>query len=60
MEWIINDFKKESGIDLSHDNMAKQRLKEAAEKAKSNFPRCWKPKSICPSLPPTPPGRSTS
>ena len=34
MEWIIGDFKKESGIDLSNDNMAKQRLKEAAEKAK--------------------------
>ena len=34
MEWIIGDFKKESGIDLANDNMAKQRLKEAAEKAK--------------------------
>ena len=34
MEWIITDFKKESGIDLGNDNMAKQRLKEAAEKAK--------------------------
>jgi molecular chaperone DnaK len=34
MEWIIADFKKENGIDLSSDNMAKQRLKEAAEKAK--------------------------
>jgi molecular chaperone DnaK len=34
MEWIIAEFKKENGIDLSNDNMAKQRLKEAAEKAK--------------------------
>ncbi len=34
IEWIINDFKKENGIDLSKDQMALQRLKEAAEKAK--------------------------
>jgi molecular chaperone DnaK len=34
IDWIITDFKKESGIDLSRDQMALQRLKEAAEKAK--------------------------
>ncbi|MGH9629330.1 MAG: molecular chaperone DnaK, partial [Bryobacteraceae bacterium] len=34
IEWIISEFKKESGIDLSKDQMALQRLKEAAEKAK--------------------------
>lgn len=34
MEWIINEFKKDSGVDLSKDKMALQRLKEAAEKAK--------------------------
>jgi len=34
MEWIIGEFKKENGIDLSKDQMALQRLKEAAEKAK--------------------------
>ena len=34
MEWIIDEFKKTEGIDLSKDNMARQRLKEAAEKAK--------------------------
>jgi molecular chaperone DnaK len=34
MEWIIAEFKKESGIELSRDQMALQRLKEAAEKAK--------------------------
>ena len=32
--WIISEFKKEQGIDLSQDKMALQRLKEAAEKAK--------------------------
>ena len=34
MDWIIDEFKKTDGIDLSKDNMARQRLKEAAEKAK--------------------------
>lgn len=34
MEWMIEEFKKESGIDLAKDKMALQRLKEAAEKAK--------------------------
>jgi len=33
-DWITAEFKKESGIDLSKDKMAIQRLKEAAEKAK--------------------------
>ena len=32
--WILDEFKKEQGVDLSNDNMALQRLKEAAEKAK--------------------------
>ena len=34
MDWIINDFKNEEGIDLSNDAIAIQRLKEASEKAK--------------------------
>ena len=34
IDWIIQEFKKEHGIDLSKDQMALQRLKEAAEKAK--------------------------
>jgi molecular chaperone DnaK len=34
VEWIITEFKKDEGIDLSGDKMALQRLKEAAEKAK--------------------------
>ena len=34
IEWMVNSFKKETGIDLSTDKMALQRLKEAAEKAK--------------------------
>ncbi len=34
MNWIIDEFKKDQGSDLSKDNLAIQRLKEAAEKAK--------------------------
>ncbi len=34
MDWLIGEFKKEEGIDLSKDKMALQRLREAAEKAK--------------------------
>jgi molecular chaperone DnaK len=34
IDWIIAEFKKSEGIDLSRDRMALQRLKEAAEKAK--------------------------
>src|SRR5215469_10018651 len=34
IDWIVAEFKKENGIDLSKDQMALQRLKEAAEKAK--------------------------
>lgn len=34
IDWLIESFKKETGIDLSQDRMALQRLREAAEKAK--------------------------
>jgi molecular chaperone DnaK len=34
VDWLIDEFKKEHGIDLGKDRMALQRLKEAAEKAK--------------------------
>jgi molecular chaperone DnaK len=34
IEWLVAEFKKDQGIDLSQDPMALQRLKEAAEKAK--------------------------
>ena len=37
IDWIADEFKKEHGIDLRKDRMALQRLKEAAEKAKSEL-----------------------
>jgi molecular chaperone DnaK len=61
IDWLIAEFKKDTGIDVSKDKMVLQRLKDAAEKAKielSSKPR--RPRSTCPSSPPTPPGPSTS
>ena len=37
MDWMASEFKKEQGIDLSSDNMAMQRVKDAAEKAKKDL-----------------------
>ena len=34
MDWLVDEFKKDAGIDLRNDKMALQRLKESAEKAK--------------------------
>jgi len=34
IEWMTDEFKRDQGVDLKHDRMALQRLKEAAEKAK--------------------------
>lgn len=34
MDWLVNEYKKDNGVDLSKDDLALQRLKEAAEKAK--------------------------
>ncbi len=34
MNWLVDEFKKETGVDLKNDRMALQRLKEAAEKGK--------------------------
>ena len=37
MDWMVKEFKKESGVDLSNDKMAMQRVKDAAEKAKKDL-----------------------
>ena len=37
MDWMVSEFKKEQGIDLSNDKMAMQRVKDAAEKAKKDL-----------------------
>ena len=37
MDYIVSEFKKEQGVDLTNDKMAMQRVKEAAEKAKKDL-----------------------
>ena len=37
VNWMLREFKKENGVDLSNDQLAMQRLKEAAEKAKKDL-----------------------
>ncbi len=37
VEWLVEEFKKETGVDLSKDKMAFQRLRDAAEKAKKEL-----------------------
>ena len=45
--YIIDEFKKESGVDLKKDVLALQRLKEAAERPRSSSPPASRPKSTC-------------
>ena len=48
MDWLIAEFKKDQGIDLSKDQMALQRLKEASEKAKMELSTLLRKRtSIC-------------
>ncbi len=37
VDWLVDNFKKDNGVDLKNDRMALQRLKEAAEKAKKDL-----------------------
>jgi molecular chaperone DnaK len=60
IDYIVTEFKKDQGVDLSKDVLALQRLKEAAEKAKSSCPRRSRPRSTCRTSPRTRAGRSTS
>ena len=61
IDWLLAEFKKDQGIDLSKDPQALQRLKEAAEKAKIELSLDdRRPRSTCPTSPPTRPAPSTS
>ncbi|MBE6114982.1 MAG: molecular chaperone DnaK [Erysipelotrichaceae bacterium] len=37
VDWMLSEFRKENGVDLSNDKMAMQRMKESAEKAKKDL-----------------------
>ena len=61
IDWLLAEFKKDQGIDLSKDPQALQRLKEAAEKAKIELSIDGRrPRSTCRTSRPTPRARSTS
>ena len=47
VDYLANEFKKETGIDLRGDKLALQRLKEAAEKAKIELSSTTRPRSTC-------------
>ena len=53
IDWIVQEFKKDQGIDLSKDKMALQRLKEAGRRRSASFRPPWRRRSTCPSSPPT-------
>jgi molecular chaperone DnaK len=60
IDWIVGEFKRDQGIDLSKDPMALQRLKEAAEKAKMELSSTMSTDINLPSSPRTRAARSTS
>ena len=61
VDWMVAEFKREQGIDLSNDKMALQRLYEAAEKAKIELSTTTSPaRSTCRSSRRTRAARSTS
>ena len=53
IDWLVAEFMKQQGIDLSKDPMALQRLKEAAERAKCELSTTQSTRSTSPSSPPT-------
>ena len=58
IQYLVEEFKKDTGVDLRKDPLALQRLKEAAEKAKIELSSRNKPTSICLILRPMPQGQS--
>lgn len=54
VDWLVEKFKSSSGIDLTKDKMAMQRLREAARRPRSNCRHRSRPRSTCPTSPSTP------
>jgi molecular chaperone DnaK len=48
IQWLVEEFQKETGIDLTQDRMALQRLKEAAEKAKCELSTAMQAEIVLP------------
>ena len=51
INWLADEFQAEKSVDLRKDPMALQRLKEAAERPRSNSPAASRPRSTCPTSP---------
>ena len=61
VEWMVKKFKDNNGVDLGADKIAKQRLQEAAEKAKIELSSSRaRPRSTCRTSPTASPARCTS
>ena len=58
VDWMVAGFKADTGVDLSNDKMAMQRLREAAERRKSSCQAAFRTTSACPSSRPTRLGRN--
>jgi molecular chaperone DnaK len=52
IDWLVEGFKGDHGVDLSKDNMAVQRLKESPRRPRSSCRRCSPRRSTCRSSPP--------
>ena len=59
LDWLIQEFRQETGIDLSGDRMALQRLRMRRNGPRLSFPAPWSRRLICPSSLPTPAVHST-
>ena len=51
MQWLVDEFKKDTGIDLSQDRMALQRLKRRPRRPRSSSPTFSRPRLTCLSSP---------
>ena len=51
VDWLVKQFKNKNGTDLVQDKIARQRLQEAAEKAKIELSSASETRSTCPTSP---------
>ncbi len=60
MDWLVESFKGDHGVDLGKDKMAEQRLRRRPRRPRSSSPARSRPRSTCPSSPPPTAARCTS
>ena len=59
IDWLVGEFKKDSGVDLSGDPMPCSASRRRRRRPRWSCPARWRPTSTCPSSPPTPAVPST-